>query len=441
MSLHKRLGVLVVLALAFAGPMSAAEHWWDSYNRGVAAVRAKNYEAASEALQRSLAEMPAENGSARARNEIITYVPHFWLGIAKFNLSDVDGALREWKISEEQGVVQNTPYFAQLRDWQARAQSEKQHRSENAAGESKREANAAVGRAVSAQMDAVAAGADRTDGYRAAQRKLQEAMDANARGGTEIRAYKRVTDLAGQARDLFAGAAEDARKRRASRAPVVAQQAPAPQPVAPPRPAPEVAASAPAPSPVANRVAQAPAAVAPPVESAEVVHARMAVQQYRRHLVEMHLPADEAQKLERALQPQADAKTIRGIEERVAVREGELATREARAKTVDVTSTRPEAGGKGQLEAAYRAFAAGDLARSEQQLSRMLAAKATAEAFLLRGCARYTEAMLSRDHDAALAGAASDFRSALKLNRSLRLDRAAFSPKLVAYFEQLRKSS
>ena len=76
-------------------------------------------------------------GAARARNEIITYTPHFWLGIAKFNLGDLDGALREWKTSEEQGVVQNTPYYAQLREWVARSNTEKQRLSENAAADSK----------------------------------------------------------------------------------------------------------------------------------------------------------------------------------------------------------------------------------------------------------------------------------------------------------------
>src|SRR5207244_1687619 len=112
--------------------------------------------------------MPSESGAARARNEIITYTPHFWLGIAKFNLGDLDGALREWKTSEEQGVVQNTPYYAQLREWVARANTEKQRRSENAAADGKREANAVVGKALSAQTDAVATGADHRDAYRAA---------------------------------------------------------------------------------------------------------------------------------------------------------------------------------------------------------------------------------------------------------------------------------
>src|SRR5204862_6808133 len=190
---------------------------------------AKNYAAGAQALNVAIAEMPAESGAARAGNTIITYTPHFWLGIARFNLGDLDGALREFKTSEEQGVVQNTPYYAQLREWAARPNTEKQRRSENAAADSKREANAAVGRALSAQPDAVGAGADRTDAYRAAQRKLTEALDADAKAGTDIHAYKRAADLAAQARDLFAGAAAEAKREKAARPPAVKPQ---PQPKA-----------------------------------------------------------------------------------------------------------------------------------------------------------------------------------------------------------------
>jgi hypothetical protein len=46
--------------------------------------------------------------------------------------------------------------------------------------------------------------------------------------------------------------------------------------------------------------------------------------------------------------------------------------------------------------------------------------------------------MLSRKPDALLASAAADFRAALKLKRDLQLDRSAFSPKLVSYFEAQR---
>jgi DNA polymerase III gamma/tau subunit len=349
----KRMLIAIVL---IALPAAAADKWWDYYNRGVTAVRAKNYEAGADALQRSLAEMPAESGSARTRNETIVYVPHFWLGIAKFNLGEIDAALREFKTSEEQGAVQSTPYYSQLRDWVSRAQQQKQRNLETAAGDSKREANAAVGRAVSAQMDAVAAGADRTDRYRSAQRKLQEAMETAANGGTNPSSYRRAAETAQQAQSLFAAAADEAKQQKASR-PAVVVRKPTPKPQPPPEP--QLA------------VVPAPAPAPPPVLATMIPNK----------------PAEDPTRF--------------------------------------------------QLEAAYRAFASGDLGASEQLLSRILSDRETGEAYLLRGCVRYTRSMLTRQPD--MRGATADFRAALKIKPALRLDPAAFSPKLVAFFEQVKK--
>jgi hypothetical protein len=93
-----------------------------------------------------------------------------------------------------------------------------------------------------------------------------------------------------------------------------------------------------------------------------------------------------------------------------------------------------------ELRAAYRAFALGDLAQAEQVLNRVLRQTSVAEAYLLRGCARYTRAMLSRTPDAVLGEARSDFQAALAQNRALKLDPSAFSPKLVTFFEDVRRN-
>jgi hypothetical protein len=343
---------------------AAVTRWYESYNLGVNAVRAKNYQAGAEALSAAIAQMPAESGAARAGNTIITYTPHFWLGIARFNLGDLDGALREWKISEDQGAVQNTPYYAQLREWVARANLEKQRRLQSAASDSKREANTAMGRALSAQTDAVAAGADRSDAYRAAQRKLREAVETHD--------DKQAADLATQARDLFAGAAADAKREKAAR----------PKPEPQPQPLKTVTISVPfEPAPVPPPV---------PVESEASVSARIAAQNEHRKQIE--------------------------------------------AKTKPVM---PPVDLRGPLESAYRAFAVGDFVKADALLTQVLATNASAEAYLLRGCARYTQATLARGQ---LDAAAQDFQAALALNKALKLDSGAFSPKLVAYFDQLRKN-
>ncbi|HKO00045.1 MAG TPA: hypothetical protein VJ032_00025, partial [Thermoanaerobaculia bacterium] len=73
--MKRRIAVIALLvALPVAVPASAAEKLADNYKRGVDAVRAKNYAAGAELLQKAIAEVPAENGALRVRNEIITYV-------------------------------------------------------------------------------------------------------------------------------------------------------------------------------------------------------------------------------------------------------------------------------------------------------------------------------------------------------------------------------
>ena len=373
----KRALAIVVVLIAL--PLSASEKWWDFYKRGVTAVQAGNFQAAIDPLQRSLSEMPNESASVRPRNETFVYVPHYWLGVARFQLGDVEAAMHEWRTSEEQGAVQKTPFYAQLRDWVARAQSQKQRASDTAAADVKREASGAVGRAVSAQMDAVAAGADRSDQYRAAQRKLQEAMEAANGPGADVRAYRHSTDLAQQARDLFAAAADTAKKQKAARPAAVARQIPPPQPQPQEQKPPVVVAVEP-PRPAPQQVVVQPPAV---------------------QIAEIPVPKPVAT-------PELSAP--------------------APARTDGLRS---------QLEAAYRAFAAGDLTSSEQLLSGMITTSPNGEAFLLRGCARYTRAMLSRRPD--LREAAADFRAALKANPALHLDRRSFSPKLVAFFEDVKR--
>jgi hypothetical protein len=441
--------VAVVLLLAAALPAAAAEKWVEAYNRGVTQVRASSFQAGAQSLHAAIEEMPQENAAQRVRDQIFTYTPHFWLGIAKLNLGDPDGALREWKVSEEQGAIQNTPYYAQLRDLIGRANSEKQRRAEGAATPSKQEANSAIGRALSAQMDAVTAGGDRSETYHAAQRKLAEAKDVNAKAGIDVRAYKRSAELADEARGLFANAAEEAKKQRASR-PVrpnpLPQRKPAPgeviipfddlpqpkQTVQPQPPAPvpvPVTQTVPPPQPKVEVKKPEPQ---PESESEALVAARVAVQQYRRRLVTLNLSTSEAQRLDAELKPQSDAKTIQRVLDQVAAKERAL---DARKPAEVVTAPDPS---REQLQSAYRAFAAGDLASSDRVLTQLLSTRESAEAYLLRGCSRFTQAMLSRNSAPLLASATADMTTALRLNPSLHLDSTAWSPKLVAFFEKVK---
>jgi hypothetical protein len=243
---------------------------------------------------------------------------------------------------------------------------------------------------------------------------------------------------------MFAGVAEDARKQRAQRPVQIAKQTPAPivvqpQPVPPPQPQPQPVAVPVMPPAVTATVAEkkppvvAPAPAPVTVESEQLVDARIAVQQYKRHLIDSRTATNtqmkEVSSLEKQLAGQASDATIRKVQERIAANEQALASRPAPKGTVTIVDP--------TFELAYRAYAAGDLARAEELLTQLLEAKRSPEALLLRGCTRYTRAVLSRQPN--LGSANADLKAALSLNTSLRLDPKSFSPKLVAWFDQARR--
>ena len=415
----------VLAILLFASTAFAAERWWDSYNRGVAAVNGKNYGLAATLLQKAIAENPTEGTAVRAGKSIITYVPHFWLGIAKFNLGDTDGALREWRISEEQGAVARTSYYSAMKDWVARAQREKQNEARDAVSGPSKAAEGAISRAMQIQGDAMSAGGDRTQSYRDAQRKLQEALTQFRKAGNDANVYASVSRTAEQAAKLFSTASEEGKKAKAA-------AAARPKPVKP-APARPVQTAAPVETtPVKTETVAPPAQqIEPaPVVSQAKVAAELAVQEFRRKATRA-----EGEQLRRQL---AAAKSDAEYDEVRLAAEKRLAEW---TKPVPVQPAEPViVGAKPRVDVtpAYRAFASGDLASAEQLLTRMIVETPAAEAYLLRGCVRYTRAMLSRTPDALLVSANDDFKAELQRNRALRLDPRVFSPKLVARFEQVR---
>ena len=376
------LALLLVAAQASAAP----EKWWEAYNRGTAAVNARRYADAVSALQIAIAGNPNEGTEVKVGTTIIgSYLPHFWMGIAKYNTGEVDVALREWRISEEQGAVARTPYYSQLKNWIQRGQTEKQRLAEQAAAGPRNAAQAAISRAVQSQGDALSAGGDRTESYRDAQRKLQDALARFRQAGTNTSAYEAVAQTAEQAAQRFSAAAEEGQKLKAAAA-------------ARPKPLPPVVIQTPAP------------VVKPPVEVA----------------VPFEDPAPKP------VPPPVKTETIApvvttstGAQPKPAVADPTPGPVPAKPVAVDVTP-------------AYRAFATGDLTTAERLLTNVLAKTPAAEAYLLRGCVRYTRAMLSRTPEAMLLAATNDFKAALARNRSLRLDPSVFSPKLVRRFEQVR---
>ena len=208
-----RLGVRVrsaLLLMALALP-SAADVWDEAYTRGLNAIKAENYGLAVDELQRAIADQPNEFISEKQpRNGYSAYLPHYYLGIARINTGDLRGALKAWKISEQQGVaLKNAHYAEQLRNWIARVSAQIDAFSE-------------FGRATEAQKDALSAGAGHLETYQKAQRMLQEAMDTYSNAGhlpllraEDTAAYRRSFDLATEAKMLFVAAANETNARKA----------------------------------------------------------------------------------------------------------------------------------------------------------------------------------------------------------------------------------
>ncbi|MCU1349210.1 MAG: hypothetical protein JWO56_2240 [Acidobacteria bacterium] len=161
------------------------------------------------------------------------------------------------------------------------------------------------------QLQAPSAGGDQGETHRAAEKKLQEGLEA-FRKSTDAESYHRAADLAAQARALF----EEAKPKAAIVTPV---------PALPPHASP---------SPV-------PAGDEPKYESAALANARIAVQQYRRHLIEAGQPTAAAQRLESQLAGAAPAALQRIADE---------ALRQDRALAASVKL----APARARLEAAFR---------------------------------------------------------------------------------------
>jgi tetratricopeptide (TPR) repeat protein len=423
----KRLMAILLVACTAL----AAEKWWDAYNRGVAAVNGGSWDLAAKSLQKAIAEQPTESTSIRAGTTIITYVPHFWLGIAKFQLGDTDAALREWRTSEEQGAVARTAYYGKMKDWVAKAERARARAEHSAVSGPRSAAEGAISKAMQIQGDAMSAGGDRTQSYRDAQRKLQDALTQFRKAGNDTNVFTSVAQTAEQAAQLFSTAAEEGKKAKA----VAAAR---PKPVKPP----PVTLPAVARAHEEGRAEAAPYVPPPtkiepePAISQAKVAAELAVQEFRRKA-----PRAEGEKLRKRLDRatnDAEYDEVRlAVEKRLAeLAKPPVAVVEIVPQKLPVPALPSPT--RADVTPAYRAYAHGDLPGAEQLLTKMIVTSPAAEAYLLRGCVRYTRAMLSRTPDALLLSATDDFKAALQRNRALRLDPRVFSPKLVARFEQVR---
>lgn len=92
------LARLLLLALLVAAPSFAADKWYDSYDKALAAAKKGNWADVIEKMTAAIAEKPEENRRAHSYGTIfLAYHPYYYRGIAYFELGRYDEAIRDLK--------------------------------------------------------------------------------------------------------------------------------------------------------------------------------------------------------------------------------------------------------------------------------------------------------------------------------------------------------
>lgn len=434
-------GIALLLLVAAVSLHAAPEQWADPYDKGLTAAERNEWAAVRDFMQKAIAAKPVEQASARNKNRTYVYVPHFWLGLALYQQGDIDGAMREFSTSQSQGVIQNTQYYSDLLKWIARVQEEKGKRERAAATDVRKLADTAIQNATLSRGDAMLAGGDRTDDFQKGKRLLEEAIRMYDDAGTDQASFKKVAQDANQARQLFESVAKAAKS---------AQQRPVTRPQPPQQPKPDSAKLAE--EQKARELKDARAAVTAKLDEFDV-KLNAAEQSFAAdRSIQSHVQNARAQteQWSAVLAAATDPAEAQKVSQSVAMAEEQLSQKLAMARAtkappeqIEMPTTTSAEGReeiRRELRKAWSAYAAGGFTECESITTALIGNKrGTDEAYAIRGIARYAAAMTASD-DAMLDKAASDFATALKLNPRIRFDKKRLSPKLVAFFDEIRKS-
>ena len=77
----------------------------DAYKQGLKAIDDQQWDLAAEKMREALAGRSEESGKLLMKGRFRRYLPHYFLGVALFELGDCESALASWAESERQGVV------------------------------------------------------------------------------------------------------------------------------------------------------------------------------------------------------------------------------------------------------------------------------------------------------------------------------------------------
>lgn len=459
------LGMLLPTGVAFA---DYKDHFKDGFN----AVERKKWSEAAESLRRAIAERPESGGRPVLiyGRRFEPYLPHYYLGVALYNLGDLDGAARAWREAERQGEVLDSPVekdFRELYDQVkgrlvADAEPEEPPTPEveptptepspaqdraSLLAEATAKASAAIDRAEAASRDLATGvpepGLDdvlaestglRSRAGRAAER-LEEAKAA-LREGQSASDPERVASavgLADTARSEYEGLLPDVR-REAEAIRIAAREAAEAERRA--------AAEAERRRELREALVRSAADAERALEGADEIGAPPS-----------GLLAEKAQlqRLVRRVEREAESLDVAGLEAldrslRQSTEAVQGATREARVARESSPAERPDeepatvaARPPESLERAVEAYFSAEYERTLQILGEdeYTDLRATVQAHLLRAASAFTLYRLGREEgDELLETARREVESLRRLQPSFTPDPSVFSPSFVAFFER-----
>ncbi len=109
----RRWPQLLALALLLGPTALAAADFLDAYKNGLKAIKGQDWAAAAGSLRAAIAGRSEEKERLPVRFYFEPYVPHYYLGVALFSAGDCPGALAAWAESERQGVGPKLPLWGE----------------------------------------------------------------------------------------------------------------------------------------------------------------------------------------------------------------------------------------------------------------------------------------------------------------------------------------
>jgi hypothetical protein len=210
---------IALAACLFLAGRPAQAQYLSAYKDGLDAIEAEDWERAAAAMSRAVGMRSEEKMKLPVRLFLRPYLPHFYLGNARFERGDCAGALAAWAESERQGVATKLPEFDTARRGRriceerasARALTDAREDARTTLLRSATAADALLDRARDPQVAILWNEGDPSpaDRHRSARDLLAQAERLLADAGVDAASVRRAEAIVRQADDIMGAVAVD----------------------------------------------------------------------------------------------------------------------------------------------------------------------------------------------------------------------------------------